>query len=132
MAAKTPRRNSKPAPATNSKAKATKEKPQTKAAAAPRATRKPAKSNGSAKTTTKSKQRAEQNSDVFYLLVEHTDLRIVRERPAMPASSAVTFGEARDMAIEHLIMMIDGLERSLWEIKRAADFEGYQGLLEAR
>ncbi len=68
----------------------------------------------------------------FYFIAGQVDARISVQKPsdAAGASLSGSFDEVKDKAVDHLIELVDMLERRLWEIKRAQDFASYQALTE--
>jgi hypothetical protein len=86
--------------------------------------------NGRAQSTTQ--RPGEPETETFYLVVSHMDARISNEKLLGGAeiASSDSFAEVKDKAVDHLIALVDLLERRLWEIKRAQDFASYQALVE--
>ncbi|HEY2837585.1 MAG TPA: hypothetical protein VGJ26_00435 [Pirellulales bacterium] len=72
------------------------------------------------------------DSETFYFVVGHMDAQISNERlpSANEIASSESFHEVKDKAVDHLIALVDLLERRLWEIKRSQDFASYQALRE--
>jgi len=101
------------------------------------AVKKPAKSVAKAATLNGSAQSAIEtakptDSDTFYFVVGHMDAQISNQRlpSAHEIASSESFDEVKDKAVDHLIELVDLLERRLWEIKRSQDFASYLALRE--
>lgn len=72
------------------------------------------------------------DSETFYFVVGHMDAQISNQRlpSATEIASSDSFDEVKDKAVDHLIELVDLLERRLWEIKRSQDFASYLALRE--
>jgi hypothetical protein len=86
--------------------------------------------NGSAQSAIESSKPTD--SETFYFVVGHMDAQISNQRlpSAHEIASSDSFDEVKDKAVDHLIELVDLLERRLWEIKRAQDFASYLALRE--
>jgi hypothetical protein len=124
MSGKPPRSNGKRVAATTAKAKPSVAQSVPKTAAAKKSAPATGKKGPVALRTAKSPKPAAKNSDKFYIVVEHSELNIFKEKPqsSVPVDSADTFHEAKDKAVDYLIELIDHYERRLWEIKRSSDY----------
>jgi hypothetical protein len=72
------------------------------------------------------------DNEMFYFVVGHMDAQISNQRlsSAQEIASSDSFDEVKDKAVDHLIELVDLLERRLWEIKRSQDFASYLALRE--
>jgi len=95
-----------------------------------KSTAKNAALNGLAPSATESPKPAD--SETFYFVVGHMDAQISNQRlpSAHEIASSANFDEVKDKAVDHLIELVDLLERRLWEIKRSQDFASYLALRE--
>jgi len=86
--------------------------------------------NGSAQSVIESPKPAD--TETFYFVVGHMDAQISNQRLANhdEVASSESFDEVKDKAVDHLIELVDLLERRLWEIKRSQDFASYLALRE--
>jgi hypothetical protein len=86
--------------------------------------------NGSAQSAIETPKPTD--SETFYFVVGHMDAQISNERlpSAREIASSESFDEVKDKAVDHLIELVDLLERRLWEIKRSQDFASYLALRE--
>jgi hypothetical protein len=114
-------------------------KPLPVAAAKPTSAKKKTSSAGGAKSASAvaraaTNNRAKNEADTFYVVVEHDEFRISANKPAAKSRVHVagSFAEAKELAIESLIELIDGLEERLWQIKQSRDFANYQELVKLR
>jgi hypothetical protein len=124
MSGKPPRSNGKRVAPKTAKAKPSDAPSVPKATAAKKPAPAASKKGPVALRTAKSPKPAAKNSDKFYIVVEHSDLNISKQKPqsSVPVDSADTFHEAKEKAVDYLIELIDHYERRLWEIKRSNDY----------
>ncbi|MBI2827330.1 MAG: hypothetical protein HYX69_21870 [Planctomycetia bacterium] len=89
----------------------------------------PSTSHGAAAGNRASKQ----TKETYYFVVTSANARISTAKPpsAERVETAGSFREVKDKAVDHLIELIDALERRLWEIKRSQDYAEYQAQLES-
>jgi hypothetical protein len=136
MSGKSPQKSAKRTSTKNSKPRSSIERKPPKPASAKRSTAAAAgnKSRAGKVARAATNNRAMKDTSTFYVVVEHDEFRISAEKPAAksPLHIAKTFTEAKELAIDSLIELIDSLEGRLWQIKRSKDFEEYQDLVKPR
>src|SRR5579863_1918683 len=124
-AKRTSSKNSKPLPVADAKPTSVKKKTPVAAGT---------KSRVAAAARAATNNRAKKETDTFYVVVAHDEFRISAEKPTAKSRVHIagSFAEAKELAIESLIELIDGLEERLWHIKQSRDFANYQELVKPR